>query len=239
VAIWRIWAWIVATAIYVHEVYFDLFKIEIESIASSATVGTVDWYVATIKLFQFGDSLILQGLKYVYPILDTTKQIVKRCAIEEKQDGSLRIKVAKVDSSNNLIALDTVSEVPALISYIKKIRFAGTRFTVFTNNGDYLKVFYTVYYDPIISIATLQMNVETAIVAFVTNLNFNGELLVSKLTDVIQTVTGVKDVVFVSGEASFNGVNYNSFTRLYVPDGGYFVIDPNNPLVNTITYISI
>ena len=237
VAIWRLWAFLLALAIATHENLFDLFKVEVQTIANNAAVGTVGWYVKQVYDFQYSDILVYVGTKYQYATQNNTLKIVKRCAIEERGDGVLRFKVAKLNNGN-LEGLNQSTEIPALVSYLKKIRFAGTRFVVFTNNGDLLHLFYTIYYDPIIAQANVQAFVEQAIQDYIQNLPFNGELLLSKLTDKIQLVTGVKDVVFASAAASFSGATFNSFDRFYIADGGYFKIDPNLPLSNSIQYIA-
>ncbi len=240
VAIWRLWAWLISLAIATHENLFDFFRKEVQHIADSAVVGSVEWYVTQTFLFQYGDNLTYNSntQKYGYSLHDTAKQIIKRCAIEEQGDGVLRFKVAK--QINGLLqSLDTTNELPALISYLKKVRFAGTRFIVFTNNGDVLRLYYTIYYDPIIPLNILQPNVENAIGSYINALPFSSELLISKLTDEIQRVVGVIDVVFVAASASFTGTTFTAFTRNYTAGGGYFKIDSANPLANTLSYQTI
>ncbi len=127
VAIWRLWAYVAAVAIYTHEVLWDLYKAELQAIASGAIVGTSPWYQAQVFAFQNGDPLVYESStgRYKYAAVDTAKQIVKRCAIVEQSDGTLAFKVAKL-SSGLPVAL-TTPEQTSLTGFLKKIRFAGTR----------------------------------------------------------------------------------------------------------------
>jgi len=226
-ALWRLMLWVCAGGIYALELLFDVFKTEVDTKAAAAQVGNAAWYRNKILAFQFGDALTFSNNVYTYAVLDTTKQIIKRCAVNEAVDltvgGILTVKVAKL-SGTNLVEL-TTPEKDALASYLKKIRFAGTKFQIFSNNGDVLKIAFQIYFDPIIPLTTIKTNVEAAINNYIANLPFNGELLISKLTDEIQKVESVVDVVFVSAASKFSaGDAYESFTRTKIGGGGYFKI---------------
>ena len=242
-ALWRLILWVCAAGITALELVFDAFKIEVNTKAAAAQVGNAAWYRNRIFDFQYGDNLVFQSGIYRYATIDETKKIVKRCAVDEAVDltigGVLRVKVAK-ESSGNLTEL-TSPEKDALASYIKKIRFAGTKFQIFSNNGDVLKVSFQVYFDPIIPLTTVKTNVETAVTNYVANLPFNGELLISKLTDEIQKIDGVVDVVFVTAASKFStGDAYETFTRTKIAGGGYFHISTTTgeTLNDLITYIA-
>ena len=241
-ALWRLLLWVCASGIAGLELLFDAFKSEVDTKAAAAQVGNAQWYRDHIFSFQFGDNLVFSNGIYSYAVLDATKKIVKRCAVDETIDltvgGVLRIKVAK-EIGGNLTEL-TTPEKDALAAYVKKIRFAGTKFQLFSNNGDILKVAFQVYYDPIIPVTTVKTNVETAISNYVANLPFNGQLLISKLTDVIQTIDGIVDVVFVSAASKFSaGDAYQIFTRTQIAGGGYFRVSTTTgeTLNDTIQYI--
>jgi hypothetical protein len=241
VAIWRLWAYVAAVAIYTHEVLWDLYKAELQAIASGAIVGTSPWYQAQVFAFQNGDPLVYEAStgRYKYAAIDTAKQIVKRCAIVEQADGTLAFKVAKI-SSGLPVAL-TAPEQTSLTGFLKKIRFAGTRFTLISGAGDLLKITATIYYDSVIPAATIKANVEAAIVAYVGGLPFNGEFLLSRLVDTIQAVTGVYDVVLVTAQTKqLLAGTYSSISRVNIPVYGYYQIDGStgNTLSDTLTYIA-
>lgn len=241
VAIWRLWAYITAVSIYTHEVLWDLFKVELDAIAANAIVGTLPWYQSQVFAFQNGDPLVYNSAtgKYGYAAIDTAKQIVKRCSITEQQDGVLAFKVAKL--SGGLPVALSGPEQTSLAAYIKKVRFAGTRFTLISGAGDLLRITATIYYDGVIPAATIKANVEAAIITYVGSLPFNGEFLLSRLVDTIQAVTGVADVVLVTA-ATKQAVpdNYTTITRVHIPVYGYYQIDGStgNTLADTITYIA-
>lgn len=241
VAVWRLWAYIVAVAIHTHEVLWDLFKIEVQAAAAAATVGTAQWYQSEIFKYQHGDTLVYNATtgKYGYATENTAVQVVKRCAIVENPDSSLSIKVAGL-TSGSPSALGT-PEQTGLASYIKKIRFAGTRFTLFSGAGDILRVEATIYYDASAGLSTVQTNVQAAINNYISNLPFNGELLLTKLVDAVQAVTGVVDIVLVSVKRkTISADPYSTIARADIPVYGYYKIDTSstNTLTDTLTYIA-
>jgi hypothetical protein len=232
-------AWIVAGVMVSLEIIFDAFKVEVDDNVKAAQVGNSLWYKNRVLEFQLGDVLTLVNSKYIYNPLDITKRIIARCAVEERNDSTLRIKVAKLNGTT-LQALN-IAELNALISYIKKIRFAGVRFQVMSNNGDILKVYFQIYYDPIIDPALIKTNVEKAINDYILNLPFNGELQLSSLTDEVQKVVGVTDVVLVSAASKFAVSDaFETINRKVIAIGGYFKISTilGETLDDTITYIA-
>ncbi len=243
-AIWRLMLWICAGGIHYLEILLDVFKSEVDAKVAAAQVANTAWYRLKILDFQFGDSLVFANNVYSYATIDDNKKIIKRCAVNEAIDltvgGVLTVKVAKL-SGTNLVEL-TTPEKDALASYIKKIRIAGTHFQILSNNGDILKISYSIYFDPIIPLTTVKENVEIAINNYISNLPFNGELLISKLTDEIQKIKGVVDVVFVEAASkfSFNDA-YQTFTRTKIAGGGYFKISTatGETLSDLINYIAI
>lgn len=240
VAIWRLWAYLTAVAIWTHESLWELFRIEVQKVADSAIVGTVPWYQGQVFKYQHGDTLEYDPVtgKYAYATIDTDVQIVKRCAVIEQPDGVLAFKVAKL-SSGAPVALDS-SEQSALVQYIKKIRFAGTRFTLLSGNGDIIRIEATIYYDGVVPLATIKANVQAAITNYIGALPFNGELLLSTLVDKVQAVDGVLDVVLVSTQTKSISTNpYVEIVRVHVPLYGYYKIDSTtgNTLNDTLTFV--
>jgi hypothetical protein len=239
-ALWRLMLWIVAVAQSYIEDLFDVFKFEVSQIAATAQVANLAWYQQEILKFQLGDNLNFINTRYQYAAIDEAKKIVKRCVVVEDANGRLTVKVAKLNGQN-LLPL-SISEQQALVSYIKKIRIAGTRFVLVSTNGDILKIALSVYFDPIILQATIKENVEKSISDYIKNLPFNGEFLISRLVDNIQKVEGVKDVVIGNVVSKYvASETYQNIVRSNVPIGGYFRISDaqNETLSDTITYISL
>jgi hypothetical protein len=236
-ALWRLFLWIVAVAHHYIEVLFDGFKNEVSQIAANAQVANLAWYQQEIFKFQLGDNLAFVDNRYKYAAFDAAKKVVKRCVVVEDANGKLTVKVAK-QNGQNLEPL-SISEQQALVSYIKKIRIAGTRFILVSTNGDILKLTLNIYFDPLILQATVKENVELAINNYIKNLPFNGEFLISHLVDALQKVEGVKDVLMGSVESKYIVTDsYQNIVRNHVPIGGYYRIstDQNETLNDTIQY---
>ena len=180
VARWRIIAFIVALSTWTHELLWDKFKVELQAIADTAPTGTVSWYQEQTLAYQFGYNLVYQNNKYVYSVIDEASKIVKLCSVTERADSTLIIKVADLDNSNLPLPLTGVQQ-KALVGYLQKIKFAGTRIAVISDTADLLKLIGTVYYDPIIPLTTVIADVEAAIVAYIRNLPFNGVFKINSL----------------------------------------------------------
>lgn len=241
VAIWRLWAYIVAAAIYTHEVLFELFKTEVSDAAAAANAGTARWYRDRILEFQNGDTLVYDPSigKYKYATVDSGARIVKQCAVVEGNNGVVLFKAAKL-VSGALAGLSS-GEKDSLESYLKKIRFAGTRFSLISGDGDLIRIQAEVYFDGTRTLGTVQAEVEAAIKGYVEGLPFNGEFLVSKLVDTIQAVTGVEDVVIEHVKTKRTALDsYVWIDRIHIPVFGYYKFDATagNALADTIQYIS-
>lgn len=234
VSVWRLFVYLISLAHHRLEMFWDVFKIEIEQIVADAPTGTLPWYQLQMLKFQYGDTLQFVDEKYVYPTIDESKKIVKLCAVEDRADGVVVIKVANL--SNNLPVPLTTIEKTALEAYVKKIRFAGTKFSIVSTPPDLLKFVGTIFYDPNVPLSTVQQNVETAIDLYLKNLPFNGVFKINALIDIIQAVEGVTDVTVGSIEAKYGALPYSVITRTYTAQAGYIDIDPLNPLTNTLSY---
>lgn len=220
VAIWRMWAALTSQGIWTHEQLFDIFKAEANAIADAAPAGTPTWYQMQFMVFQYGDALEYIDSKYQYAVIDVTKRIVKRCAIEERLDGVVVAKVAKVGSGGP----EPLSspELAAVQSYGRKKKFAGTKLAILSLNADVLDIGFEVFYDPIMTLAAVQDGVQAAIYAYIENLPFNAKFSVTKFTDSIQAVQGVNDLQFGSATATPAGGSATGFTLSYIPASGYF-----------------
>lgn len=219
VAIWRLWAYITAVAIWTHEQVFEIFLEEAEAIAAAAPAGTARWYQKKVLEFQFGDTLQYLNNQYVYDPITPANQIVTRCAVQDRGDGVVVIKVAKGSTPAPLSA----PEKTALEGYIAKIKFAGTRVAVLSQAADEIDLDYDIYYDPIVPLATVQADVQAAIEAFANGLEFNGLVRVNKITDALQAVTGVVDPVFQTATGTPDGGSPAAFTVSYQPVAGHIV----------------
>lgn len=234
-AIFRLIAYVVATAIWIHENLFDKFKAEVESNISARHAGTVSWYVDQVYKYQYGDSLLPDG---TYAAVNTDKRIVSRCAGKEATDGDavvLQLRVAKgpIGSEQPL----TAAEINGLKGYLNRIKFAGTKTQIISLNGDKLRLTAEVFYDGIKPQAEIQEAVETGLRSYLANLYFSGTLYKSKLVDTIQAVDGVIDVSITSAVAVV-GDDETTIARVYESQAGYIVEDDSegNTFSDLITY---
>lgn len=233
VAIWRLWAYMMSVAIHVHEAIFDLFKAEVESIADSAPAGTAAWYQKMMLAFQYGHALVYSDYQYDYASEDTDAKIIKYCAVSERSDGVVIVKVAKEENGEPVALL--LAEKSAAESYANKIKFAGTRLALTSLNADIFAPVYDIYYDPIIPLSTIQSEIQTALDNYRKNLGFDGLIRITTLTDVIQAVTGVIDPVFQSSQITPEGGSAISVPILTTPAAGYFAY--NDTAANMFNYI--
>lgn len=248
VAIWRLYFWVVAVAIWTHEQLFDLFKAEVTEIGKNLITGTRNWYRLQAEAFQYGDSLVWNNttLKFEYPTGSTGSKVVKHASVREASN-ILRIKVAKDDGAGGLQPLSN-SEQTAFETYINQIKFAGTSVSVVNLNADLLKLQVDVYIDPLLLTATGESILNTgtfpvkkAIENYIINLPFDGVFNRTKLVDAIQSAEGVIDVVLQNSEAT-SGVNpYVNTGQNYIANAGYLEIDPLFPLTSpsVVNYIPV
>lgn len=236
VAIWRLWAYVVAVAIFTHEALFEAFAAEVEATAQQAIWGTDEWYYLNTLKFQFGYTLVWDGTKYAYSTLDPSAQLVSYCAVEERPDGLLVIKTAKKNTLGAPVPL-TAPELTALEAYCEQTKFAGTRLSVVSFPADSVKLAYRIYYDPILPQSVVSTRVENAVSLFLSQLPFNGRFRLNSLTDVLQKIDGVVDPVFEYAEARYGALPYAPFDSEYNSNSGYMEVDPSFPLSSTFTYL--
>jgi len=254
VAIWRLICWIVAVAVWTHELLWDIFEAEIDAKILDAIPGSDRWYVEMIKEFQYGDTQTWDGESYVYDPVDTTAQIIEQAAVQVS-NGILIVKIAKSDGASGLTQLSAAEEA-AFESYLDDNKFAGTLTRIINDTPDLLQLEYNVYVDNSIiynddtnpadplngSLYSdpTSFPVVDAITDYIQTLDFNGIFRVVKLTDAIQSVTGVTNVVAVTVKAKYGGYAYTDILVLsdqaYSSNAGYLDIDPVYPLTSEINY---
>lgn len=254
VAIWRLWAWIVATAQALLEQLIDTYKVEIETIVDRAPAGNGLWLQHQVFNFQYSstDPQIIQfdtsNFYPYYPTVSTQLRIVTQCSVTTLPNKVVSVKVAKGGTTPT--PLDA-NELSALTSYLSLINFSGVYFNLISDNPDLMYLGVDVYYNGAFS-AVIQTNVEQAINNYLTNANsnyFNYTTYLSKIVDIIQSVDGVNDVVlrqvevrphFVAVANAYVMVdNYQTFLRQYNPYAGYMIPDTatGRTLNDSISYV--
>jgi hypothetical protein len=233
VAIWRLWAFVTAVAIWIHEKLWDAFRGEVDTLIANAIPGTARWYRDMCLAFQLGDEMIYSNYKYSYPAIDTDKQIVKRASVQEL-GGDLLAKVAT--DTGGVIEPLTQPQYDAFVAYLQKVKFAGTFISVVSQEADLLNVALTVIYDPMILNSSGQLLSDTsvepvkeAIENYLASLPWDGIFRNSAMIDAVQQASGVVDVVLESAEAKGNAAaNYNAISRAYQTVSGHIKLNNLN-----------
>jgi hypothetical protein len=235
----NLWKYVKSALSYIQEAIWDEAKDEMQTIVDSAIPGTEKWMQKEIKKFQYGDALSFDTVtaKYFYAIIDATKQIVKRCALNSA-GGLTTIKVATEDGSGNPIALDAL-QLNALRSYVDQIKWAGSNTQVVSFDSDKLNAPITIYYNGTILLSDLKPLIEAAFNNYLANLPFNGEYNITKHQDSLQAVPNVIDVVMGNIQAKADSGSYGSVIRVYYPASGYIEKDPAITFDTMITYVPL
>lgn len=194
-AIWNLWFFIVASCIAIFEQLQDLFKQDLETIATNAIPNTAPWTRDKTLKFQYNSTISqvaeLNTTTWVvdYPIVNTTYCILTRCAVITDANNNVTIKVAK-DSPPTLL---TTPELNSLTDYVTTWQSVGLTYNVVSRTSDKMEVSANVYYDAQYA-PTIQGDVIAAIENYMANLPFNGVVSNQAIVDAIQAVLGVKNV---------------------------------------------
>lgn len=242
VAIWRLWVFIISYGIWTLESLYDLHKAQINDLIALSKVHNFDWYIQEAKAFQFGFTLNKFGVYDNAGIdegLIIASKIVKQVAIVSVA-SKLHVKIAKEAGGGNLEPL-TSNEIASFEQYMDKRKDAGTVLLFFSKLADDIKLDFTIHYDAQVLDANGQRHdgtddtpVKTKIQEFTRELEFNGEFILTKLTDFLQTIDGVKMPVKNSAHSKYAANPYVEINERYIPDSGHFLFDDVN---STITYI--
>jgi len=227
-AIYTLWKYIVAAQMYLLEVLWDLFKVDLETIVTNAAVGTNQWFKSKMLLFQYDATTpqVLQvdsNFAVNYTTIDATKRIVTRCAVKTTATRTVLIKLAK---SEPPVAL-SAPELVAANAYVDDLAFAGINYIISSTASDKLLVDASIYYDGQYS-AVISANVITSIKTYLANIDFDGSFKLSALVDAIQTTTGVTDVVLNNVAIRPNSVAFASTTYLVQGKTTLIPIYPTN-----------
>ncbi|MEM6734469.1 MAG: hypothetical protein AAF620_00225 [Bacteroidota bacterium] len=212
-AIWRLWTFIVAVAIYTHEVLWDFFKEEVDILLDQRIQGTAMWYSQKALEYQDGSELVVinNGTQLGYDPVIESQRLVTRAAYTESntlQGRALILKLAKGNVSN-LQKLDGI-EVVRLNKYFEQIKFAGTQIFISSLDPDLLLPKMTVYHDGVFSNETIFTKVETAINNFMVSLPFDAIFYKQKFEEAVLSVANVVDV-------DVNNITIRSFKDILSP----------------------
>jgi hypothetical protein len=235
----RLVEYVHAVCLFTLETLWDRFRAEVEATVAAAPVGTAEWYADRALEFQAGDQLVVLDNRVQYPAGSTGAKLITRAAAKETTTGKLLLKVAKAGPTPGTLASLSSQELTQARGYFDRIRFAGIRLEVVSREADRLRLTGEVYYDPLLDVATVQVAVRAAVNGYLANLDFAGEVYVSKLTDAIQAVAGVRDVRVLTVAARTGQVAPVLIPRVYETAAGYIVEEdaPGFTFLNTLQFL--
>jgi hypothetical protein len=235
-AIWRLWTYVVASAIYVLEVLFDTHRASVEALLVALKPHTLQWYTNKAKEFLYGKELIPFTAGYdtgsmTADEIAAAKIVTYASATRARRTNGrpyLRIKAAK--GIGDLEPL-TATELAAFVSYMQAIQDAGIDLECTSEPADMIRQTWTVYYDPqILDASGNRLDgsgsdvVRQAIKNYLKQLPFNGLYVKTFHIDFLQAVAGVK--VPVIGSTQVSAVGGQTWTTPpesgVEPSGGWY-----------------
>jgi len=248
-AIWRLFAFVQASAILLLEQLIDVFISENDIKISKAIPATASWLSAKVFEFQYSalNPQIVQLIDFAptYPIIDKSLRLITRCSVVTTISNQVIIKVAKSEPPTAL----TTTELNSLQSYINQIGIIGVNYNCQSLTSDKLYIDAEIYYDGQYS-TVISFSVITAINLFLSKLSFNGVLKVSDIELAIRNVVGVNDVLLKNvkmrsdATAFANGTfliqNNTVISRIFPTVSGYVVGETTsgNTFTNKLTFIA-
>ena len=244
-AIWRLWMYITAFAIWILEKLFDTHKSEVTEMLRQLKSHTARWYRNKALAFQYGfdlltDSDVFNNAGASDEDIEKSKIIKYSAVTEAVEESRLIVKIA-TEQGGNLQPI-TPGQRESFEAYLSEIKDAGVRITVINYLPDVLKLQMKIYRDPLVldesgtSIRMGNKPVEEAIKNHLKNLPFNGELVLAHLVDELQKVEGVKIPHIISAESKWidaSAGDYGNFQPIEVrtiPVSGYFKIENFNAI---------
>ncbi|MES2238851.1 MAG: nucleotidyltransferase [Bacteroidota bacterium] len=213
VAIYRLFVYIVAFAIWLHESFFDQHTLEINEKLANQKSGTKPWYRFMALQFQYGFDLVPD--KDYFDNGNATAEeiaaskIIKYSAVNEAQDSSRVILKIAGETDGVLTDFDDPAQVEAIEAYIDEIRVAGVQVTIINYKADQLYLNIRIKRDPLVlnemGMSKLMGNypVNEALQEFMKELDFNGELKLSALIDKLQVIPGIVDATVLSASSAW------------------------------------
>lgn len=238
VSIWRLLAWVFAYFAAFLEKFFDIFKAEVDE-KLKAIPGNAESLNKEVRKFQYNDPLLFYSDgSYGYAELDDSKRIIKRVSINTTSSGT-QVKVAKGDVDPEPLTND---ELTAFQGYLNEIQYAHKKLIATSQSSDKLKLPITVYFNAIVPLVTIKSRVETAITEHLkllnSDTNFDGSFYPLELLFAIRQAQGIISVHDDGVEARADEGLFSAIERVYYPVSGYFEVDVDFELNETVTYIA-
>ena len=256
-AIWSGFIYIIATAMWVLENMWDIFKTETENKIADNKIHNRRWYELITKSFLFGVPLVAdtdtfdtsEMTEEEISAAAVVKQVACSKVITSNGSGLLRIKVAGQDGAGNLQPLPE-EQKNALFTYLDRNAVdAGTHFQIINQPGDDLKLNLQVYFDPLVLSATgtrldgtNETPVQDAIKEYLLSLDFSGEFVKADLIQKIRSVEGVVTANVLQAASKHGNYTYEEIEITSAGEiqeireaySGYMILDEAELTINWI-----
>lgn len=191
--------WTFAAVVFSFESILDVFAIDISNVINNRINGTPTYYINALLQYQKGDELLVRedGLAFGYANVDEAKQIITQASYMESSsnvnlDNKLILKVATGEKGK----LQSIpqEELMMIQAYINKIKFAGTRIEIASQEGDVLIPRVSVYHDGAVLESEMYDKIEEKLNEYMMNIKFDSTIYVSEIIAAIRSADHVTDV---------------------------------------------
>jgi len=236
----RLFAYIIATAIYLHELIFDTHKAEIDTAIANQKNAKPAWYRTMALAFQYGFDLIPD--KDSFDNGDATEaeieasKIIKYAASNEVEDEKGMILKIATEVDDELAQLEP-EQFDAFVAYSKEFKPGGMPLTIINFLADRLYLNLQIERNALVldengmSIKDGNYPVNDAIAAYMKLLPFDGEFVVFDFLKYIEAnAEGVVTPTSINIESSFIDPLINdygdpvSIPIKTIPISGYFKV---------------
>ena len=230
VSVWRLFTYVVASAIFVLETLFDSHKAEVAGIIAAQVPHRLQWYQTKALAFQYGAALAVDMDVYSPVAAAGDASLVVSFAAAVELSNLIRIKVAT--STGGVLGSLSGPQLTAFTAYMAKVKDAGVRLQCTSGAADTFQPTMVIYYDPLVLDATgarldgtEATPVLDAVNAFLSSLPFNGVFIVNNFIAAMQGVAGVVIADDVMVQAFYGATPPVVIAAQYVPDAGYMALD--------------
>lgn len=220
VALWRLFAFVVAVSIWLRESFVAKAIAEAEERSSNSDVGTARWLRRKALEFQYSaaapQSLVFgeRDFSIAYPVTDPALRIVTVCSVGAGPSGPY---VLCAKGAYPFQRLDD-PELAALRDYLSQVQFVHRSIDALSLDADKLYVAGEYFYDPAYA-SVVGTGVLAALQAHLRDLssgaNFGGYVNLQKLNDVLQAVPGVRDVALTEVSLRAHNAPFAQRTKIY------------------------
>jgi hypothetical protein len=246
VAMFRMWAYITAVCIWVHEKYWDVFRAEIETKIEEQVLGKARWYRAKALAFQYGQELDADTGEYDNSLLTDDQiaalKIIKYAAVPDEDSSKPRIKVAK--QAGGLPVQLSEDELAAFKVYMSRIKFTGVKLVIDSLPPDSLKLVLDIWYNPLVLKSdgsridgAAAAPVKDGIKTYLNLLPFNGEYATTRLTNYLEKIDGVELPVVKLAQSKYGLFAFTGIDEKSIPDAGYYTIANEDLTINYREYV--